>query len=87
MTYLKSKFRWLHNAETWPYYKRVVGVGVDCDSDAQGYLINSDGSKTFVSDRESALILLFARTMAAKKSKLSIVDKARCALASMLLNI
>lgn len=87
MTYLKSKFRWLHNSETWPFYKRVVGVGVDCDADASGYILNSDGSKTSVSDREAALILLFARTLAAKKSKLSVIDKARCAIAGVLLNI
>lgn len=86
-TYLKSRLRWEYNAEAWPYYTRVIGVGVDCDAHAQGYFINSDGSKTLTSDENAALILLFARTLAARKSKLSIWDKARCALAKVLLGV
>jgi len=84
-TYLKNRLRWVHNAETWPYYKRVIGVGVDCDADVQGYFINSDGSKTPTSDGNAALILLFARTLAARKTRLHIFDRLRCALATMLL--
>ena len=86
-TYLKSRLRWAYNAETWPYYKRVIGVGVDCDADAQGYFLNSDGSKTLTSDEDAALILLFSRMLAARKAKLAIWDRLRCALAKMLLGV
>jgi hypothetical protein len=84
-TYLKSRLRWAHNAEKWAYYKRVIGVGVDCNTDVQGYFINSDGSKTLTSDENAALILLFARTLASRKQKLAICDKLRHVLAKLLL--
>ena len=85
-TYLKSKFRWLHDADTWPYTKRIVGCGVNCDADAEGYFIYSDGSKVFTSDENAALILLFSRCLAAKHYKLGLIDRVRCAIAKFLLN-
>ena len=86
-TYQKSRFRWAHSADTWPYCRRVIGVGVDCDGDAAGYFINSDGSKTSASDEDAALILLFARTLAARGAKMSVMDRLRCAIARRLIGI
>ena len=86
-TYLKSRLRWEHNAETWPHYKRVVGAGVNCDADASGYFLNSDGSKTLTSDEDAAMILLFSRMLAVRKSKMAILDRLRCALAKLLLGV
>jgi hypothetical protein len=86
-TYLKNRLRWAYDAKTWPYYTRVIGVGVDCDADAQGYFLNSDGSKTLTSDEDAALILLFSRMLAARKTKLAIFDRFRCALAKLLLGV
>jgi hypothetical protein len=86
-TYLKTRMRWAYNAETWPYYKRVVGVGVDCDADASGYFLNSDGSKTLTTDEDAAMILLFSRMLAVRKVKLAVWDRVRCALAKLLLGV
>lgn len=86
-TYQKSRFRWAHNADTWPHYRRVIGVGVDCDGDAAGYFLNSDGSRTSTSDEDAALILLFARTLAARGARMSVMDRLRRAIAKRLLGI
>jgi hypothetical protein len=90
LIYDKLKLRWEVKESKWPYYKRVVGVGVDCDSDGEGYFLNSDGSKTYTNDVDAAMILLFCRTMAARTGKnrtywFTLKDKIKIKLAEWLL--